>query len=186
MQVGLGLQHVRALRHECRRQAHRQFLRQLQARKLEFLVRCLVRKPAGQNRQQVAQLGQLLEQRRQRGGDLRELRFLRGQIQPAGITFGKLVLQDLNHVGVDVDELAGRVNLRLHRALLNRRDHHVGGQRGVGRDHLETNLLFLRLQRLHGAAVQAENIGHIRNADLRGEQIVLKDVWKLGAGARFA
>ncbi len=98
VQVGLGLEHIRTLRHELRRQAHRQLLRQLQARKLEFLRRRLARKPAGQNRQQVALLGQLLEQRRQRGGDLRELRFLRGKIKPAGIALGELVLQDLHHV----------------------------------------------------------------------------------------
>ena len=59
---------------------------------------------------------------------------------------------------------------------LNRRDHHIGGQRGVGRDHLEAHRLFLRLQRLHRAAVQAEDIGHIGNADLRREQVVLKGV----------
>ena len=91
------------------------FHRQLQTRQLKFFRRRLVRKPPGQNRQQVAQLGGLLEQRRQRGDDLRELRFLRDHVQPARITFGVLVAQDFHHVGIEVHELAGRVNLRLHR-----------------------------------------------------------------------
>ena len=65
--------------------------------------------------------------------------------------------------------------------LLDRRDHHIGGQRGVRRDHLEAHRLLLRLQRLHGPAVQAENIGHIGNADLRGEQIEQEGV---GVGRR--
>ena len=170
--VGLGLEYIRTLRHQFRRQAHRQFLRQSQTRQIEWIRRRLVRKPSGQDGQKVALLGELLAQRRQRGGDLRELRFLRGDIQPAGIAFGILVAQDLQHVGVDVDELAGRVDLRLQCCLLDRRDHHIGGQRGVRRDHLESNRLRLRLHRFHGAAVQAEHIGHIRDADLRGEQLV--------------
>ena len=82
VQVGLGLQHVGTLGHECGRQAHRQILRQLQARKLECLRRRLAGKSPGQNGQQIVQLRRLLDQRRQGGGDLRELRFLRGQIEP--------------------------------------------------------------------------------------------------------
>ena len=132
----------------------------------------LVGEPAGEDRQEIAQLGRLFNQRRQRGGYLRELGFLRSYIELTDIPFGKLITQDLHHAGVDVDELAGRLDLRLHRAQLNRRDHYVGGQRGVGRDHLKTHLLLLRLQGLHGPAVQAEDIGHVRDADLRGEQIV--------------
>ena len=81
MQVGFGLQHIGTLRHEFRRQADRQILRQLQARQLKFLIRGLIRKAAGQNRQKIVCLGQLLEERRQGRGDLCELGFLRSQIQ---------------------------------------------------------------------------------------------------------
>src|ERR1019366_6068780 len=47
---------------------------------------------SGQHRQQITQLRLLLDQRRQRGGDLRELRFLRHHVQPAGVAFGILIL----------------------------------------------------------------------------------------------
>ena len=65
-------------------------------------------------------------------------------------------------------------------AFLNRRDHHVGGQRVVGRDHLEANALLLRLQGLHRPPVQAEDIGHIGNAHLRREEVVLELVGTTG------
>jgi len=72
-----------------------------------------------------------------------------------------------------------RVDLHLHRARLDRRDHHIGGQRRVGCNHLVAGGLLLRLQRLGGPAVQPEYIGHVGNADLRGVQIV-----KIGVVAR--
>ena len=86
----LGLAHVRALGDELRGKAHGQFLRQLQAGQLELLGWVLAGETAGKSRQQIALLGQLLEQRRQRRGDLRELRLLRRDVEPAGVTLGKL------------------------------------------------------------------------------------------------
>ena len=113
VQVRFGLQHVRALFDERGGQTDRQFLRQLQTRKIELFRRLLAWKSAGEHGQEVAQLSQLLEQRRQRGLDLRQLRLLRGNVEPAGIALGELVLQDLDGVGIAVDELAGRINLHL-------------------------------------------------------------------------
>ena len=55
--VFLGLQHVRTLRHQFRRQADRQFLWQMQAGQVELVGRSAARIAAGQYRQQVAQLG---------------------------------------------------------------------------------------------------------------------------------
>ena len=46
-------------------------------------------------------LSQLFQQRWQRGGDLRELRFLRRHVESADITFRILRAQNLQHVGVD-------------------------------------------------------------------------------------
>ena len=161
MQVGLGLQHVRTLRYEFRRKAHRQILGQLQTGKIEFFSRRLTRKPAGQNCQQVVLLGQLLEERRKRGGNLRELRFLSGESKSTDIALGELVAQDLNRLGIDVDEFAGRIDLRLQRRLLNRCSDHIGAQCDIRRDHLETNRLFLCLHRFHGPAVQTEHIGRV-------------------------
>ena len=64
MHVGFGLEHVRALRHQRRRQAYRQLLRQLQFGEIEGCIRGLARELAHQHSEQVALLRQLLEQRR--------------------------------------------------------------------------------------------------------------------------
>ena len=96
VQVGLGLQHIRALRHQLRRQADRQILRQLQTRQVEFFAPAPGSEAAGQHRQQIAQLGRLLDQRRQGGATCASCDFLRGDIEPAGIAFVELVLQDID------------------------------------------------------------------------------------------
>ena len=65
----------------------------VQAGKLELVGWALAGEPAGKSRQKVALLGQLLEQRRQRGGDLRKLGFLGSNIEPGGVTLVKLRAQ---------------------------------------------------------------------------------------------
>ena len=176
MQVCLGLQHIGPLRHQRRRQAERQVFRQLQSRQVELIRRRLVRKTPGEDCKKVAQLGLLFDERRQCGRDLREQRLLGGHIEAVGVALVKLVLQNLDRVGRAVDEFMGRIDLHLHRAHLDRRDHHIGGQGGVGRDHLKTSFLFLRCQGFDRAAIQAKHIGHVRNADLRREEIIEKRV----------
>jgi len=54
MQLRFGRLDVRALLDQFRRQADRQLRRQVQRGELEFLGRCLARKPADQRRQQIA------------------------------------------------------------------------------------------------------------------------------------
>ena len=103
----------------------------------------------------------MLEERRKRGGNLRELRFLSGESKPTDIALGELIAQDLNRLEVDVDEFACRIDLRLQRRLLNRGSGHIGAQGDIRRDHLETNRLFLCLHRFHGPAVQTEHIGRV-------------------------
>ena len=67
-------------------------MRQLQARELEFFGRSLARIPAGERCQKVSELGRLLEEWGQRGGKLRELRFLRGySIKETASTMGLTV-----------------------------------------------------------------------------------------------
>ena len=95
----------------CEGRLTRQFLRQLQTRKLKLFGQVLVGESARQRSQQVTLLRQLLQQRRQGGGDLRELRFLRCHVELARISLRILVPQNLQHVGVDGDEFMGRVNL---------------------------------------------------------------------------
>ena len=117
-------------------------------------------------------LRQLLDQRGKGCGDLRELRFLRRHVEPARIAFGELILENLQGLGVAVDQLPGRVHLSLQRAHLNRGDRDVGGERGVRRDHLKARLLLLRFERFHGPAIQAEHVGNVRDGHLGGEQVV--------------
>ena len=101
-------------------------------------------------------LPELLEQSGQRRRDLCELRFLRGDIQSPDVSLGELPLQDIEHVRIDGDQLAGRLDLRTQRSLLYRSRHHIGAQRDVRRDHLVAHRLFLRLCGLDGAVGQTE------------------------------
>src|SRR4029077_17778490 len=60
VEVLLGLEHVRALLHQLRREAHRQLLRQLETGELKLRWEFLARKSARQLHQQVTLLSQLL------------------------------------------------------------------------------------------------------------------------------
>ena len=140
-------------------------------------------KRAGQNGEQVALLRQLFDQRRQRGVGLRELRLLGGQVEPAGIALGELVAQDLHEHGVDRRSAARVASIcASQRGLLDRGRRDVGGQGGYVAIIWKRTACLLRLRRLDGAAVQSEDIGHVGDADLRGEQAVL-EAFELGVGA---
>ena len=86
---------------------------------------------------------------------------MRSHIEAVGVALVELVLQNLDRAGRAVDEFMGRIDLHLHRAHLDRRDHDVGGQSGVGRDHLKTSFLLLCRQGFDGAAIQAKHVWHI-------------------------
>src|SRR5579863_1400906 len=60
MKVFLSLEHVRSLFNQLRREAHRQFLRQLETRKRKLFGKLLVRKSTGKFGEQIALLRQLL------------------------------------------------------------------------------------------------------------------------------
>src|SRR5579863_793326 len=111
MQVLLGLANIRTLLDELRWETQRQFLRQLQTRQLKFLGKILAGEAARQRSEEVTLLSQLLKQRRQSGGDLRQLRFLRRHVEPAYISLRKLDAQNLQHIRVDGDEFMSGVDL---------------------------------------------------------------------------
>src|SRR6185312_8253282 len=83
-------------------------------------------------------------------------------------------LQDREALLLEVDQLGCRIHLLAQRCRLYGRDRDVGTQCRPGRDHLEASGLFLRLQRLEGAAVEPEDIGLVGDRELRGEQAVLE------------
>jgi len=134
------------LRHECRWKAHGQILGQLQSGQLEFVRRRLAREAAGQDRQQVALLDQLLEQRRQGGGDLCELRFLRSDVEAAGIALLELISKDLTVLVLRPIRFAGGIDLQLQGALPESPRPPHWPSACVGRDHLIPHFFFLRLQ----------------------------------------
>ena len=51
--------------------------------------------------------------------------------------------------------------------------HHVAAQCHIGRNELESGGLDLGTARLQGTAGAAENIGHVAQIELRGEQVVV-------------
>ncbi len=162
--------------HQRRGQAERKVLRQLQVGKRDGPGRRPAGEAADQHVQLVMQLRRLLDQRRQRGGGLGQLRLLCGDVEAARIALVLLVLQDLQRLGVGFDERAGGPDLLVDGGLLDRGDHHIGCQGGVSRDRLEADRLLLRLQRLHRPPVQPEHVGRVGDAHLRREEAVLEGV----------
>src|SRR5215472_4220145 len=119
MKILFSLANVRALGNHLGGKTERQVLREFEAGKFELTGRCLAGEPTGKRSQQVVLLGQLLAQRRQRGGDLRKLSFLRSDVKPGGVTLFKLGAKGLKHVRVDVHELAGGLNLPAQGSFLD-------------------------------------------------------------------
>jgi hypothetical protein len=117
----------------------------LQTRELKLLRRTLAGKRAGERRQKVALLRQLLQQRRQQDGCLSKLGFLRRDIESAGIPLRELGTQYLKHIGIDGDELACCVDLRTQGCLLNGGSRCIRAQCDMRRRQRETFLLGLRL-----------------------------------------
>ena len=74
----------------------------------------------------------------------------------------------------------GRGNLPPQGRLLDGCGSHVGAQRDMRRDQGKTRLFRLRLQRLHGPPVQAEDVRHVRDADLRRIETEIQDRWRWG------
>ena len=179
VQIGLGLQHVRPLLHQSGGQADRNVLRQCEGGQLEFLSGACAGIAPDQDRQLVVQLRLLLDQRRQGRGGRRQPRFLRGEIQAAGIALVELVFQDLQRSWSSrVDQLAGwrRSGLATAASWIAV-DNHIVDQGGVGRDHLDSAPpLPAPCSDSTVRRVQAEHIRHVGDVDLRREQVVVKGV----------
>src|SRR5262249_6332654 len=112
-----------------------------------------------------------------RGGlNLPGCRLSAARSSPVAWALPKLVLQDLQDVGVDVDELVGCFDLQMHGTLLDGRNHYICGQGVVGGDRLEAHGFRLRLGRLYRTAVQPEDIRHVGNRHFRREKIEGKGV----------
>ena len=109
---------------------------------------------------------------------LRELRFLRRYVELAGISFGVLAAQNLQHLLANGDEFIGGVNLSSQRRLLNRPLAAI----------LELKVICVAASANRACCscafrdsivlpVQTEDVRHVGNADLRR-------VKAIGEGAR--
>ena len=132
------------------------------------MPRAAVGKGAGQRRQQIPLLGERLAQRRQRRPDLRQGGFLRRHFAAVGVARFELLAEDVEHLGVDGNELVGGVDLAAQRGLGNGGERHVRGERQIGRLDLKALRVGLRRERLDGAAVETPDVEGIRHLDLRG------------------
>jgi len=117
VELGLGYAHVQAMRHERRRQAHRQLLWQMQPGELEGLRERLAGEAPHEHRQQVARLLQLLLQRRQRLLHLREGGFLGGHVQLGDVPQCEPAPRQLERLRADRDQLLSGRELGAHRRL---------------------------------------------------------------------
>ena len=99
---------------------------------------------------------------------LRQRRFLRRHVAAVGVARFELLAEDVEHLGVDRDELVGGLDLPAQRGFGDGGDHDVRAQRQIGRLDLKTLVVGLRLQRLNGAAVETPDVERVRHADLRG------------------
>ena len=93
-------------------------------------------------------------------------------VAAVGIARVQLPPQDVEHLGVDRNELIGRVDLAAQRRLGDGGDRHVRGEREVGRLDLKALRVGERLERFDGAAIEAPDVEGVRNQDLRGMEIV--------------
>jgi hypothetical protein len=100
------------------------------------------------------------------------LRLLRGQVEPAGVALVEPVLDDVQHLPVELEQVLRGIELRLQRGDLHRGVHDVGAERDPRGDELVADGVLLRGQRFDRAPVQPEHVRHVGHAHLRGEQVV--------------
>ena len=170
MHVGFRRPHVGPLIDQLARQADRQIGRQLQMGQIELLADLVGRILPGQRRQEVALLRQLLLKRRQQLLGLRQCRVLRQHVGLRRLTEVELPFQNIQQMALDRDDALGGVDLAAQRGFLDRRRHHIAGQRQVGGLELEQLLLGGGVQALDGAEVAAPDIRHERHRELVGHQ----------------
>ena len=137
----------------------------------------LARKSAGQHRQQVPQLGHLLDRaaaawRRPARAAIPARPHRARWHSPWRVGTRRIfTMLELMSISSRVASICICAD-----AILNRRDHHIGGQAWYRSRSSGSELPVPAPPRLHGAAVQAEHVGHVGNADLRREEIVEKGV----------
>ncbi len=171
MQLLFGGAYIGALLNQLRGQAHRQLGRQLEVVQPECSTRPFARKGTRQRGEQVVLLCERLAQRRQSCFGLREGGFLQRQIVAIGIAGIELPLQDVEHLGVEFDDLIGGVDLGAQRRLGDSRAGNARRQCQIGRLDLKALIVGQRLQRLDLPAVEAPDVKRVRDHRLRGEQI---------------
>ncbi len=150
----------------------RQFARQPERRELKCRRRLLARKPPGQERQQVALLGELPLQRRQQQPRLRDRRLLRHHVRQRDLPGLVLLLQHAEQLRLDADQPARRRDLAAQRRFLDRRERDVGGEREIDALALERLRPRPARRRPRSPPRAAEHVGHEGDGDLRGVQAV--------------
>jgi hypothetical protein len=162
---------VRPLRDQLRRQADRQIARQPERCEFEPLRQPIAGEAAAQRRQQVALLRQLFLQQGQGLLNLRQRGFLGGDVGLGHLAKRALAPQQVEHVGLNLDDPLRRCDLAAQRGLLHGGPRQIRGQCEIGRLKLEALLVRLRRQRLDGATGAAEDIRRIGYVQLSGEEI---------------
>ena len=121
---------------------------------------------------------QLLLQRRQRRLRRRHLRFLGQHVGAVGGADFELIAHDFELVGFRLDDFLRRLDLAAQRSFLDRRRHHVGGERQVGRFELEALILGKRRVGLDLSPLAAEHVGRI--GDVHGGLVEVENGRRAG------
>jgi hypothetical protein len=164
---------VGALANKRRRQAHGQISRQLQPFEVELgKIRRIPREPAGQDRQQVAGLGEPFLQRRHEHPGLGHLGPLcehRDVRRPSEL---ELTLDERELLLLRRKDLPRRLQLAAQGCFLDRRGDDIGGEGEVGALELIPLVVDLRLERLQLPplpAEQVESVRHVHRSVVEGE-----------------
>ena len=116
-------------------------------------------------------LRQRLAQRRQRRLGLRQRRLLCREIAAIGVAQVQLALQRVAHLGVDRDDLNGRIDLAAQRSLGDGRDHEVRRQRKIGRLDLKALHVGKGFERFDRPPIEAPDVERVSHRQLRGIEL---------------
>ena len=162
MQIGLGGADVRPLTDEVCRQAQRQPSRETEGSQLKSRRQTLAREAPSERRKQIALLREQFFQRRQQQTRLRHRRFLRHHVGQRDLPAFVLPPQDVEQLGLDIDQPPRRGDLAAQRSFLDRGERDVRGERQVDRLALERLRFGLRVRGFDRAPRAAEHVGHER------------------------
>ena len=119
MQFGLGCADVGTLLDQLGRQRDGQFVRQLQFGEIEEHARLLARETAGESKDLVLGLGQLLLQERQLGAHLRDGRLLGQHIGFGDAAEFELLAQEIELLRLGAEDRLRGLDLRAQRSVLH-------------------------------------------------------------------